>query len=110
MSERDKLIEMIEESDRIKRYQRLEKIINNSEEIKSRMQDLKELQQQMINAREMGKSRAFNDFKRRYNALKEEIETYPLMSEYLSLQEEINDAIQHIIEEIERKIHDRLRL
>lgn len=110
MTERDKLIKMIEESDPIKRYRRLEALINNSETIKSRMRDLKKLQQQMINAKEMEKHHAFQDFKTRYDALKEEIEAYPLMSEYFSLQAEINDMIQHIVDAIEREISEQLRL
>jgi cell fate (sporulation/competence/biofilm development) regulator YmcA (YheA/YmcA/DUF963 family) len=110
MTERDKLIEMIKESDTIKRYQRLETRINSNEAIKSRMHELKKLQKQMVNARELEKPRAFKDFKARYDALKHEIETYPLMSEYFDLQTEINDAIQHIVDAIEREIRDQLRL
>lgn len=110
MTEKEKLIEMIQNSDKIKRYKRLEALMNNNDEIKGRIQDLKKLQQQMINAKEMEKPRAYKDFKIRYDTLKKEIEEYPLMAEYFSLQAEINGAIQHIIEAIEQEINDQLRL
>lgn len=110
MTEKDKLIEMIEKSETVRRYRRLEALINNSETIKTRMNELKKLQQQMINAREMGKTSAHDDFKTRYERMKEEIEAYPLVGEYLFLQAEINEAIQHIIEAISDKINDHLRL
>ncbi len=96
MSEKDKLIQMIKENEIIIRYKKIEKIINEHEEIKSKIQQLKAIQKQLVNAKEIGKSEAVRTFQMKFDALYQEIEEFPLMSEYMALQSDINDMLQSI--------------
>ena len=62
----------------------------------------------MINAQEIQKSKAVEHFQTIYDTLLNEIETYPLMSDYLALQSDINDMLQYIAEIIEDGINKEL--
>jgi cell fate (sporulation/competence/biofilm development) regulator YlbF (YheA/YmcA/DUF963 family) len=58
MSEKDKLIQMVKENETIIRYKKIEKIINEHQEIKEKIQKLKAIQKQLVNAKEIGKTEA----------------------------------------------------
>lgn len=110
MTERDKLLLMIQEHEEIQRYKRLEQAINQIPELKAKFHELKSVQKQLVNAKHIGKKEAIDAFQMRYDALYEAIETYPLMSDYLALQSDINDMIQtivHILEEGLEKDFDK---
>lgn len=102
MTEKEKLIEMILQNEEIQRYKRIEDIINNNKTLKAKINQLKALQKQLINAKQVGKTQAISEIENRYQALYNEIDEYPLMSDYLALQSDINEmmqSIQSIIEE-----------
>ncbi|TNF09298.1 MAG: hypothetical protein EP317_01070 [Bacillota bacterium] len=101
MSEREKLIKMVLENEQIKRYKTIEKLINDNKEIKGKMNQLKSIQKQLVNAKHIQKEEAVKQFQVRYDELLSEIENYPLMSEYMALQGDINDMIQAIQDIIE---------
>lgn len=101
MTEKEKLIQMIEEDEEIQRYKRIEQAINQNRELKAKFNELKNVQKQLVNARHIGKKEAIDAFQTRYDALYEAIEAYPLMSDYLALQSDINDMIQSIVGIIE---------
>jgi cell fate (sporulation/competence/biofilm development) regulator YmcA (YheA/YmcA/DUF963 family) len=96
MTEKEKLIQMILENEDIKRYKRIEKIINDNKDLKSKIGDLKSIQKQLVNAKEINKTEAIKTFEARYQERLEEIESYPLMSDYLALQSDINEMLQAI--------------
>ncbi|MCF7930321.1 MAG: YlbF family regulator [Acholeplasmataceae bacterium] len=104
MTEKEKLIEMILQNEDIQRYKRIEQIINNNKKLKAKINQLKVLQKQLINAKQVGKTQAIAEFERRYQVLYNEIEEYPLMSDYLALQGDINEMIQSIQSIIEEGI------
>ncbi|HOI85703.1 MAG TPA: YlbF family regulator [Acholeplasmataceae bacterium] len=97
MTEKEKLIQMIEEDEEIQRYKRIELAINQNRELKAKFNELKSVQKQLVNAKHIGKKEAIDAFQTRYDALYEAIEAYPLMSDYLALQSDINDMIQSIV-------------
>lgn len=97
MTEKEKLIQMIEEDEEIQRYKRIELAINQNRELKVKFNELKSVQKQLVNAKHIGKKEAIDAFQTRYDALYEAIEAYPLMSDYLALQSDINDMIQSIV-------------
>jgi cell fate (sporulation/competence/biofilm development) regulator YmcA (YheA/YmcA/DUF963 family) len=97
MTEKEKLILMIEEDEEIQRYKRIELAINQNRELKAKFNELKSVQKQLVNAKHIGKKEAIDAFQMRYDALYEAIEAYPLMSDYLALQSDINDMIQSIV-------------
>jgi cell fate (sporulation/competence/biofilm development) regulator YmcA (YheA/YmcA/DUF963 family) len=101
MSEKEKLLKMILENPSIIRYKKIEEIINNHKELKAKFNELKAVQKQLVNAKEIGKPQAIEAFQAKFDTLYEAIESYPLMSEYLALQSDINAMIQSIVKIIE---------
>lgn len=108
MTEKAKLLQMIQEHPKIKRYQRIEKAIHENEDLKAKLKQLKDLQKQLINAKELQKPKAIALFTDQYNALLEAIEEFPLMSEYLALQSEINETIQSVAKILEKGVNTKL--
>lgn len=104
MTEKEKLIEMILQNEEVQRYKRIENIINNNKKLKAKINQLKALQKQLVNAKQVGKTQAISEFESRYQSLYNEIEEYPLMSDYLALQGDINEMIQSIQSIIEEGI------
>lgn len=101
MKEKEKFIQMIEEHPEINRYKRIEKLINENKALKSKMAQLKGIQKQLVNAKHIQKKEAIETFQKQYDQLYEELESYPLMSDYLMLQSEINEIMQSIVQIIE---------
>jgi cell fate (sporulation/competence/biofilm development) regulator YmcA (YheA/YmcA/DUF963 family) len=101
MTEKNKLISMLLENEEIKRYKRIEKHINENKKLKAKMNELKSIQKQLVNAKEVNKKNAIEEFQNRYDLLLNEIEEYPLMSDYLALQSEINEMMKEIVAIIE---------
>lgn len=96
MNEKDKLIQMIKDNEEIQRYVRIEKVINSNRDLKKKFGQLKVIQKQLINAKHIEKKQAVIDLEKRYQEVLNEIETYPLMSDYLALQGDINELLQTI--------------
>ncbi|BCR35662.1 YlbF family regulator [Mariniplasma anaerobium] len=108
MTEKEKLIEMIKNNETIKRYQAIEKVLNTNKDLNSKINKLKTIQKQLINAKEINKQESIKHFDALYNELLAEIEGYPLMSDYLALQGDINELIQHITQIIEDGVNKEL--
>jgi len=90
------MIEMILKNEDIQRYKRIEKVINNNKQLKAKVNQLKAVQKQLINAKQIEKTQAIIEFEKRYNELLNEIESYPLMSDYMALQGDINEMLQQV--------------
>ncbi len=101
MTEKEKMIQMILENESIARYRRIEQLINDNKELKGKIGELKNIQKQLVNAKEIGKTEAVQSFQKRYDDLLESIEEYPLMSDYLALQSDINEMLQTVVSIIE---------
>ncbi len=99
---------MVKNDESIKRYQAIEKVINGNEILKTKINQLKTIQKQLVNAKEIEKQKSIDHFQKQYDELLEEIETYPLMSDYLALQSDINEMIQSVAEIIEDGINKEL--
>ena len=87
---------MIGSNEEIQRYKKIEKAINSNPELKAKINKLKALQKQLINAKHIEKREAILDLEKQYEVVLNEIEEYPLMSDYLALQGDINEMIQTI--------------
>lgn len=101
MTEIEKLLKLIEEDPVIIRYKELEEKMNQSKDVKRQINQLKAIQKQLINARHINKTEAIKQFEKAYDERLEVIESYPLMAEYLALQEEINDLLQTVLQIME---------
>lgn len=102
MNEKEKFKALIASNPSIKRYQAIEKLINENKTLKQKMNQLKAVQKQLVNAKHIDKKEAVATYEQTYQQLYEEIQNFPLMSEYLDLQEEINDMLQAVADIIEQ--------
>jgi len=98
------LLEEITNDITVKRFKKLENIIDNDHLLYKEFNDLLELQKVMVNKREK-KSKDFSLAENNYEKAKENVLNHIVLNEYLDLLEEINydlGMIQKIIaEEIE---------
>ncbi len=101
MTEIDKLLELIEHDPVVIRYREIEEKMNKSKDVKRQIAKLKAVQKQLINARHIGKTEAIKQFEKDYDERLSQIEDFPLMAEYLTLQTEINDMLQSVLQIIE---------
>ena len=104
MNKLDKLIKLIKEDEKVIRYQQLEKIIDQNIKLHQMYHDLIELQKSMVQA-EHQKKQDYKTKKERYESQLLTIQDYPLLSEFLSLQNEINDEIVLIVNMVESEIN-----
>jgi cell fate (sporulation/competence/biofilm development) regulator YmcA (YheA/YmcA/DUF963 family) len=96
MNAKKSLLEAVKEDSAIKRYKELEKHVQNDPEINQKMRDLKDLQVEIVHAREFNKKALLSQLQVKYDQLFDEITNYPLISEYMALQGEINQMIQDV--------------
>ena len=96
MNAKKSLLEAVKENLTIKRYKELEKHVQNDPEINQKMRELKGLQVEIVHAREFSKKALLSQLQVKYDRLFDEITNYPLISEYMALQSEINQMIQDV--------------
>ncbi len=108
MSEKENLLKLIEENESVQRYKQIEKVINKDKTLKLKINQLKSVQKQLINAKEINKAQAIKKFQEEHDQLLEEIESFPLMAEYLELQDEINQMLKTVVEIIENRINKEI--
>ncbi len=108
MSEKEKLIALIEENETVQRYKKLEALLNKNMDVKRKINKLKAVQKQLINAKHINKQNTIDQYQATYDKLLKEIEDYPLMTEYLELQEDINQMLKDILSIIEDEINKEI--
>ena len=105
----NKLKEEFLNTDLVKRIHSLEKVIDNNENINSKLIELKELQKKMVNAKEFNQINQYKVYKEEYDDLYDEILEFPFVEEYLELLEEANNKLLDICYIIENKINKELK-
>ena len=106
MNEKDKLIEMIKNHPTVIRYQKLEKTIHENSTLKEKLEALKTMQKKMVQLNVKQKKDSHID--NAYTKLLLEIESFPLLGEYLELQQEINNMLQQVAFIIENEINKEI--
>ena len=102
----ESLIQALKNNEDIKRYQQLEKLLMNDDELKQLLESLKDVQKQFVHAQTLNQSQNERFFKEKLNTIQQQIDEYPMMSEYMYLQTSINDMLKSITDIIETGIED----
>jgi len=100
MSSIDKIKQEILNHPKVIRYQKLENIINNNEEIKELLERSKAIQKEIVHAEALNKSNQLNVLEAKYDEIMKKLTNKPLLMEYLDLQKEINDFLQIVKDKI----------
>lgn len=108
MSLKESLIKEINNNSNIVRYKELEILVSKNKKLNKKINDLKELQKEMVHAKEYSKNNLLLKLEKDYDKLYENILNYPIMAEYMDLQHKINSMLQEFIEIIETGINSDL--
>ncbi len=92
----NKLINSINQLEEVKKYKRLEKIVDSNEDYKKKIDKLFEYQKQMINSKYYELENNFIIFEEKYIKLKKEIENDVTINMFLECMEEINLLLEDV--------------
>ncbi len=93
---KEELINLIKNDESIKQYKRIEQIINNDENLLTKINELKDLQKELVNLKYLEKHEMALKAEKQYLEKLEEINKSPLLYNYLELQAELNNLLQEI--------------
>jgi cell fate (sporulation/competence/biofilm development) regulator YmcA (YheA/YmcA/DUF963 family) len=95
---------LIKEDKRVLRYQQLESLVDQNEKLSNMYSELIELQKNMVQAKH-NKTKDYQQKKALYDQQLVKIQEFPLLNEFLSLQNEINEEIIMIVKIVESEIN-----
>jgi cell fate (sporulation/competence/biofilm development) regulator YmcA (YheA/YmcA/DUF963 family) len=104
MLSKDRLIAEIRDNPYIKEYKRLEKTLNEDATLKKEIIHLQQLQQEMVNLKAAEKHKALQIAEKEYWDKRKRLEKNPIISNYLTLQTEINNLFKTIKEILEEAL------
>jgi cell fate (sporulation/competence/biofilm development) regulator YmcA (YheA/YmcA/DUF963 family) len=106
MTHKESLIQLIQNTPEVIRYQQLEQLIMNDVILKEKMNHLKSMQKQLVHAKELGHVLNKSHFESKVTEAENELANYPKMTEYLSLQSLINETLQEMMHIIESQLDE----
>lgn len=89
----------------VKRIKELEAFIDNNDDINTLFIRLKEIQKQMVHAREYNQPNQYNIYKDEYNSVYNELLDMPFMEEYLELLEIVDGRLSSFTYTVEKEIN-----
>ncbi len=104
MTSKEEIISYFNSKDEVKRLKELEHLIDKDDALKNKINELKSLQQKMINSKEYNLINQYKEDKRLYDELLKEINDYPFMGEYLDLLELVNNELRYLTDGINEEI------
>ena len=104
MNTLDELIQLIENDEAVKAFKTLEQKLFNHPKYKTVYKTLTNKQKSMVQANHY-QTKDYNQKKEDYEAYLKSLEDDPFISEYLTLQSQINDDLQLIISIIEDAVN-----
>jgi len=104
MDKLEQLLQLIRDDAQVRRFQELERVIDQNESLQTKYKILLDAQKDMVQA-EVKKLPRYESSKNRYESLREELLDHPLMGEYLDLLEAINNDLSLIRTIIEEEIN-----
>lgn len=102
------LIDSINELDEVKKYKRLEKLVDENEEYKKILKTLFEYQKQMVNSKHYSLENNYYIYFEKYNSLKKDLEDNVLLNMYLESLEEVNHILEIVTDIISDTINEKL--
>lgn len=102
------LVQTIQEDPVIRRFQELERIVDQDENLRQQYKELLQVQKAMVQ-REHTNHPAYGDTKEQYESLLANLVEHPLMSEYLDLLEQINEDLAMVQTIIEQEVNHNLK-
>ena len=104
VTSKDKIISYFNSKDEIKRLKELEHLIDKDDVLKNKIEEVKKLQQKMINSKEYNLINQYKKDKKLYDELLAEINDYPFVGEYLDLLEQTSNELRFLTDGINEEI------
>jgi cell fate (sporulation/competence/biofilm development) regulator YmcA (YheA/YmcA/DUF963 family) len=100
----NELMELLKNQEELKRYKLIENKLNDNETIMERIDEYKKMQQKVV-LYETRNDDLPQEVSNKLDRVYEELFDIPIYSEYIDLQTELNEVIQHITTIIENAIN-----
>lgn len=102
------LINSLNELEEVKRYKKLEKIIDEKKEYKEKLSILYGYQKQMVNSKHNNLENNYYIFSEKYNKLKKELEEDIIIDMYLTSLNDVTEILDSVTSVIKKRIDDSL--
>lgn len=99
---------MISETEEVDFFKRAEAQINESQTVKSHIEQIKSLQKQAVNLEHWGKKEALKKVEQELEELNQQLESIPIVQEFQASQVEVNDLLQLIAHTISNSVTDEI--
>lgn len=98
MKSLDDFVKALSDNPIIKRFQELEKILNNDSNLQQFFRDMKSIQKEFVHSKTFQQKENELFLNEKLDNIQNQINEYPLYLEYLELQEEINEMLQRFVD------------
>lgn len=104
----DALVKLMRELDYVQAFQKAEVLLREDEAVWADYEKMKDLQQEAVLYNKLGKSQAFKESSQAAQRIEKSLKTKLLVQDYSARMEDVNDLLQYVTGEIERKVNEML--
>lgn len=108
LKEADELAKLISSLEEVKFYQEAEQAINQNDKVQQLISQIKKLQKQSVNLLHYGKTNAYKQNEEQIQALQDELDQLPIVSQFKSSQVEVNELLQEVTSLIEKEVAKKI--
>lgn len=105
----NKIIDAFSALPEVQRIHELEQVLMKNETLQHLNSSLKQIQQQMVNAKEFHQEKQYILYKEKYDEIYEQLLDYPFVEEYLDLLQQVHSELLMVTQQIEEKMNRHLR-
>ena len=109
MNSTDKIIDYLNNLDEVKRFKELDNYISKNKAINDKINNLNIIKKKMVNSKEFNQINQYNEYKKEYDIIYNEIIDMPFVEEYLELKEYVLDLLNNIKNNIEYSIEEIIK-
>lgn len=104
-----RLTALISQLDYVQDFQKVEGKLQANQALFSAQQEMKRLQKEAVLYRQIGKMQAFKETSQAAQKIEKSLKKDPLVEQYFAKLQDVNDLIQYVTGEIERKVNEGIK-
>lgn len=104
----EQLREKIGQLDYVKDFQKAEQNLKAQENLYKAQEEMKRLQKEALLYREIGKIQAYKETSQAAQKIEKQLKIDPVVEDYATKLADVNDLVQYVTGEIERKVNSLL--
>ncbi|MGL4819112.1 MAG: RicAFT regulatory complex protein RicA family protein [Bacilli bacterium] len=102
------LAKMIAETETVQQFKEAEAALQLHERVRGLMKEMKAEQKQAVNFEHYGKTEALQQSEAKLAALQAELDSIPVVQQFMAVQEELNDVLQLVTTTIGNTVTDEI--